>query len=235
MRSWPSLAVGAFALACNRAPESSALRSDTAHGDVASERPVLVSYTTVDSIFRVHCVSCHSGSAAARDVDLSSYEGVMRGREGIGPIVTVGNPASSPLIEAVRETSAMKRTSSAHVGAFPSADLAAMASWISAGAQPTGTDEERLRATLRLYVVALAHAQRGFYALRRHYSASFDSLRIIPVAGVEISFLQADTARWEARISHARLRERCVVSGSAAAGTAPLQFSDAATFCGLTP
>ncbi|MGQ0639216.1 MAG: c-type cytochrome domain-containing protein [Gemmatimonadaceae bacterium] len=232
MRSLPSLAVGLIALACAKSPDTKSIRSDTAHGDVFASQSESVGYAVVDSIFRVHCIRCHSGTEPAHGVDLSSYERVMHGREGNGPIVTVGNPAGSTLIDILRSGS--KLAPSAHtdsIGQFAAADLAALANWIGSGAQPVGSGEERLTAMLRLYVVALAVAEQGFYAWRKRYTTSFDSLRVIPVGGVKIAFVRADTGRWEASITHPQLREKCVVSGHSRAPVKPLDLTTAAQFC----
>ena len=51
-------------------------------------------------IFQVHCVSCHTpGSAGttASGLDLTTYEGVMKGTK-YGPMVVAGNPESSNLM-----------------------------------------------------------------------------------------------------------------------------------------
>lgn len=235
MRSLPSLVVGALACACGMLPETKSVRSDTAHGDVASA-PLNVGYAAVDSILRVHCVRCHSGTDPAHGVDLSSYEHVMRGRKGHGPIVTVGNPASSVLIDILRGGGGRSQNPSSHadsVGKLPSAGLATLANWIGTGAQPTGSAQERLTATLRLYVVALADAQERFYSWRQRYTTSFDSLRVIPVAGVKISIDRADADRWEAKITHPQLGETCIVSGTTRAPTKQLDLATAAKFCSV--
>lgn len=228
------LAMSALAIACARSPESNTVRSDTAHGDIFTEQSVNVAYGSVDSIFRARCVNCHSGTEPAHGVDLSSYESVMHGRDGHGPIVQVGNPAGSVLIDAIRGTGGVNGETSNHIraaGRFPSADFATIASWIAEGAQPAGTDAERLTAMLRLYVIALSDAQDSFYSSRKRYAASIDLLRVIPVAGVNISVLHADTAHWEATIAHPEVREVCVVSGKAREATQQLDLASAAQFC----
>jgi hypothetical protein len=225
-----SLAIGAVALACARSPEGKTLRSDTAHGDIFTEQSVNVAYGAVDSIFQSRCVECHSGTEPAHGVDLSSYESVMHGREGHGPIVQVGNPAGSVLIDVMRS----KGDRPAHVRAqnrFTNADLATIASWIADGAQPLGTDQEQLTATLRLYVVALNDAQNSYHARRKRYASSTDSLHLIPVAGVNISFVHADTSRWEATVAHPQLAEFCVVGGKAREGPQQIDLATAAQFC----
>jgi hypothetical protein len=240
MRSRHGISIAALVLACGNAPDTNSLRPDTAHGEVSAALPEIVGYATIDSIFQARCVSCH-GSAApapAHGVDLSSYASVMQGRAGRGPIVTVGNPAASVLIDALRGSGGTKRDSSAHRAtalSVPPGDIAATANWISAGAQPTGTETERQRATLRLYVVALVDAEDGFYSWRRRYTASIDSLRIIPADGIGIEFLHADTSRWEARITHPRLRESCLVSGRVRAPARQLDIESAAAFCNGAP
>jgi hypothetical protein len=235
MRSFPLLAAAALVSACGAiAPDSKSVRADTAHGDVFERQPENVAYATVDSLLRIHCTRCHSGNDAAQDVDLSSFEHVMRGQVGEKPLIMVGNPALSAVIDVVRSTRSRRPETGIHadsVRPISNADFALLANWVSAGAQPSGTPEERLTATLRQYVVALNDAEQRFHAKRARFTTSLDSLRMIPVVGVTIAFRHADMERWEARLSHPRLRERCVVSGDARTPAKKLDLTSAAALC----
>jgi len=84
------------------------------------------SWATVGPLLADACSSCHSSSNARGGLDLSSY-GATLAREGV---VVAGDPASSLLITVLE--------AGGHPGRLAAADLALVASWISAGAPLEG-------------------------------------------------------------------------------------------------
>src|SRR4051794_6244656 len=60
-------------------------------------RPVLVG----------QCLGCHGPKSAKAGLRLDSRAGLLRGADS-GPVVTPGDPADSPLVEAVRRSGAVK-------------------------------------------------------------------------------------------------------------------------------
>lgn len=60
---------------------------DSSHRNIADRNKPIVGaavpgateYAKVDSIFKKHCVTCHSGSDPADDLDLTTYEGLIKG------------------------------------------------------------------------------------------------------------------------------------------------------------
>src|SRR6188472_4055401 len=59
-----------------------------------SGAPTTGSFAAVQEIFTKNCVGCHGGEKPKCDINLTSYEGVMKGGED-GPIVTAGDPDKS--------------------------------------------------------------------------------------------------------------------------------------------
>ena len=191
-------------------PQSGAVRSDKtipSNGYVAAYEPV-------DRVFQGVCVRCHNSTRPAHGVDLTSYDRVMHGREAHGPIVTVGNPDGSVLMQALRGHQGRKANgTSPHVrvvGRFDERDLLTIEHWMRQGAQPNGTLQERWAATLPQYVVALDDGQRGYRRANGRYTRSLSDLFVIPVAGVEITMLRADAQSWQSRITHPAVSTACV-------------------------
>lgn len=77
----------------------------------SSEPPTAVadaSFASIQPILSARCVSCHAGSKAADGLDLSSYEGLMKGKSD-GPVVVAGKPDQSLIIAAIRGEKGVKR------------------------------------------------------------------------------------------------------------------------------
>src|SRR5436190_1560951 len=79
-------------------------------------------------ILQTNCIQCHGAKVRMKDLNLSSYESLMRGSES-GPVVVPGKPDESRLYKAVLE------------GRMPvgkaklsDQDVAAIRTWIEAGA-----------------------------------------------------------------------------------------------------
>ena len=75
-------------------------KSDVATGNEAQSGATPVTYAAVQEIFDQKCVACH-GENGKEDIDLRSYESLMRGGEH-GPIVVAGKPEDSDLVKSLR-------------------------------------------------------------------------------------------------------------------------------------
>jgi mono/diheme cytochrome c family protein len=96
--------------------------------DAAQAGPV--SYARqVAPIFKTRCSDCHSSAKQESELDLSSYEKVMKGSK-FGTVVEAGDPESSLLIEMV-ETGEMPQDKDP----VPPEEIALIRSWIAAGAE----------------------------------------------------------------------------------------------------
>jgi hypothetical protein len=76
------------------------------------------------------CLTCHGPNLKIKDMNLSTFQGVMQGSEG-GPVVSPGKPADSHLFQMVHEGK-MPPGGKAHVS---EADVAVIEKWIEAGAK----------------------------------------------------------------------------------------------------
>jgi hypothetical protein len=92
-------------------------------------------------VLEKNCVQCHGGKVRLKDLNLSSYESVMKGSES-GPVVVPGKPDESRLYRAV------------HEGKMPlgkarlsDADVAAIRAWIEAGAPSSNRAKGQLPLT----------------------------------------------------------------------------------------
>ena len=199
--------------------------------------PGTVAYSTVDSIFKNRCVSCHSGSDPADGLDLTTYDGLIKGTSH-GAVITVGNPTGSVMMDALLGAGGKKGDPNEHIaiaGKFPDEEVKTIAAWIREGAQPDSSVEERIFAILRLYVIHLDNAERGFFSGSRRYTSSLDSLGVVPVAGVNITFSRSDASGWEARVTHPQSRISCVSRGSAGETRVELNLETASRFCAGAP
>lgn len=82
-------------------------------------------------IFKANqCLTCHGPNLKIKEMNLSTFQGVMQGSEG-GPVVAPGKPSGSRLYQMVHEGK-MPPGGKAHVS---DADVAVIAKWIEAGAK----------------------------------------------------------------------------------------------------
>lgn len=195
----------------------------------------VAAYEPVDRVFQRQCVRCHNSQSPAHGVDLSSYDKVMHGREAHGPLVAVGNPDASVMMQALRGRTGRKLNgTSPHVravGRFDERDLQTIEAWMKNGAQPNGSRSERLSATLRLYVVALDDGQQGYFSAHRRYSRSLASIYVVPVGGVQITLQRADTQGWRARVSHPETTMVCLFGRTAREVPRQLEPASVTRFC----
>src|SRR5260370_6727380 len=92
--------------------------------------------TSVLPIFQASCIPCHSSALKMRELDLSTFAGVIKGGDD-GPVVTPGKPQESRLYEMV-EKGAMPK------GGKPLApsQIASIREWIEAGARSSSATPE---------------------------------------------------------------------------------------------
>ncbi len=81
---------------------------------------------TFQAMFEGRCVFCHSGSDPTADLDLSTYEGILRGGQS-GPGIVTGDPGSSLLVQ--RQSGPKD-----HFGQMLDDELEALNAWIEDGA-----------------------------------------------------------------------------------------------------
>lgn len=90
-------------------------------------------YAAVQAILTPNCVGCHGENRPKGGINLTSFDGVMKGGED-GPIVTAGDPDKSKIIDALRgRNGAMAMPK----GKPPLAEdqIKAVEDWIKAGAK----------------------------------------------------------------------------------------------------
>ena len=87
-----------------------------------TENPTFDSY--VGPLFTAKCAACHGSDSPQKDLDLSSYDGVMKGG-GSGPAITAGDSAGSLLVEV---------QSGQHFATFSAEEMDVIKKWIDAGA-----------------------------------------------------------------------------------------------------
>lgn len=94
--------------------------------------PAAPGYAGVQVFFNTSCAGCHGATNGKAGIDLSSYDGVMKGgRE--GAIVKPGDPDNSLLVQALRGTHGAKQMPPR--GAAPEDRIKAVEAWIKDGAK----------------------------------------------------------------------------------------------------
>lgn len=89
----------------------------------AAPEPGSITFADIKPILDQNCVGCHSGGAAKKGVDLSSYANVVKH-------VTAGDPGSSRMIGPV------KRGQMPPGRPLPAETVAKLEAWVKAGAKP---------------------------------------------------------------------------------------------------
>jgi len=85
--------------------------------------------TSVLTIFQANCVPCHGSAVKMRELDLSTFAGVMKGGDD-GPVVTPGKPQESRLYEVVQKGAMPKGGKP-----LPPGEIASIRKWIEGGAR----------------------------------------------------------------------------------------------------
>ena len=96
-------------------------------------KPKAPAFKDIQAILNDNCVGCHSGDRAKAEIDLSSFENIMKGGED-GPIVKAGAPKHSLIIEALRGMPGVRKMPPRKIG-LAEAKIAVIESWIRAGAK----------------------------------------------------------------------------------------------------
>ena len=78
----------------------------------------------IGPLFAAKCVTCHNGTTLAAGMDLTTYEGVMKGGED-GAVILPGDSANSKLVQI---------QSAQHFMNFTAEELNLVKQWIDAGA-----------------------------------------------------------------------------------------------------
>ena len=58
-------------------------------------------FTAVQAVFTAKCAGCHGATNPKDGIDLTTYEGAMKGSPK-GPVIVAGDPASSLLVKAIK-------------------------------------------------------------------------------------------------------------------------------------
>lgn len=100
--------------------------------DKPAEAP---SFSKVYEIFAKNCNGCHDKKELKGELNLESYEGLMKGGE-TGPSVVPGKPAESLLIKVVEQKSKPFMPPPKKGKKLADAEIALIRDWIAAGAKP---------------------------------------------------------------------------------------------------
>lgn len=120
------LLVAPLVIGCSKTGDSSGADASKTDGAAASGK-----FAAVQTILTTNCAKCHSGDRPKAGINLSSYEGVMKGGME-GPIVTAGDPDGSKLIKALKGQGAKQMPPRSSI---PATDIATIEAWIKDGAK----------------------------------------------------------------------------------------------------
>jgi protein TonB len=136
------IALGIVSVGCGSKSDDGTTASTTpSSADSATKSPpaspvstggaTVTGYAAVQQVFTANC-RCHTGPKPKAGIDLSSYEGVIKGG-GEGPIVKAGDPDSSVLIQALKGVNGKKKMPPR--GDLPADAMKTITDWIQAGAK----------------------------------------------------------------------------------------------------
>lgn len=95
------------------------------------KEPSRLTYNDVEAIFHTHCIMCHSGPNAPKNLRLNSYENIMAGSVD-GPVVVPGKPDQGSLLKHIKGISQPRMPFGQPP--LPQDQIAEIERWISAGA-----------------------------------------------------------------------------------------------------
>ena len=107
-------------------------KPDTTSSTTTGSTAATGKYAEVQAIFTASCAKCHSGARPKYGMDLTSYDGVMKGGTE-GPVVKAGDAAGSKLVLALRGQGGAKQMPPK--SSIPAADIAKIEAWITDGAK----------------------------------------------------------------------------------------------------
>lgn len=90
------------------------------------------SWAGASAIFTANCAPCHSGARPKAGLDLSSYDGLMKGSMQ-GPAVVAGKPDDSLIVKAITGAPGLRKMPPR--GALQQSDIDSIKAWIQAGAK----------------------------------------------------------------------------------------------------
>jgi len=90
----------------------------------------VVKYSEVQQIFTANCSGCHGAGGGRGGLNLTSYDGVMRGGSG-GAVISPGNPAGSKLLRNMKGQGRIMPPT----GKLPEGTIAKVEAWIAGGAK----------------------------------------------------------------------------------------------------
>ena len=144
-KNWPLiLGLAILAIGCSKPADDTVGKSDmgapssttggtTTTGTTGTPPATTVGFSTVAPILTKNCVGCHGATNPKGGINLSTYDGVIKGGTD-GAIVTAGDPLKSKLVDALRARNGAMQMPK---GAAPLAetDIKQIEDWITAGAK----------------------------------------------------------------------------------------------------
>jgi mono/diheme cytochrome c family protein len=100
----------------------------------AQEKPESPSFAKVYEILARNCTSCHNPKEMKGELNLETYEALMKGGE-TGPSVVAGKPGESLLVQVIEHKTKPFKPPPKKGKKLADADLALLRSWIAAGAK----------------------------------------------------------------------------------------------------
>ncbi len=89
----------------------------------------------VAPIFKRSCISCHSGSTAAAQLDLATIDGVLKGA-GQTTVVTPHDAPSSKLMQAIKHEGEAQPMPPSENDKLSDSEIQTIENWIANGAKP---------------------------------------------------------------------------------------------------
>jgi uncharacterized membrane protein len=105
-------------------------RNESSKALIAQTQGDIPTYTTVASIFKQHCTTCHAGPKPPEGLRLDTYAGIMAGAK--KPVVIPGDPVKSDIVRAIRGTS--KPRMPLNRPPLSETEITLIEKWIKAGA-----------------------------------------------------------------------------------------------------
>jgi WD40 repeat protein len=117
----------------------------------AQDKAEAPSFGKVYEIFARNCTSCHNPKELKGELDLESYDGLMKGGE-TGPSVVAGKPAESLLLQAIEHKTKPFMPPPKKGKKLSDGDISLVRAWIEAGAKglPPGQTLPRIAAVPKI-------------------------------------------------------------------------------------
>src|SRR6185503_111098 len=117
----------------------------------AQEKAEAPSFGKVYEIFATNCTSCHNPKELKGELNLESYDGLMKGGE-TGPSVVAGKPMESLLLNVIEHKTKPFMPPPKKARKLADAEIAVVRAWIEAGAKglPPGETLPRILAVPKI-------------------------------------------------------------------------------------